>query len=418
VEDKPPAAAGGSGPPVSTAGGPPPGAFAPGGTAESPFSDSAEFYPRHENQESQQPKVTENTRPKRANIPISYLHNQSFYTDLNPSSVCFQRQHQGELCPSSHACVNSTYNTTTTATETMGAMGTELTVQRDILSDEIIAVFEDATILQEAKLVNEFADLINAYNRDHPTQGFQYSIFYPVAAGDSHLSAVIPDQNRELALKIPTISRQLRALLRLGDPNPGLAHLANHTCCPAHRNAELQILPVWQGDREGKSTGGAEKESTTAQGLGTSTRSLVATLRATKPILKGMPILTCYRNTSSGGTTSQLTREQETLDRVFSCGCCLCKGPCGKLGRESILTAPPLPPASMARGSQGTASGRQVARSTAGATTYQENRPSTDPNMTGQIPLTGSDQGRPTLLTPLPSQMQLKWNSAAEKCKS
>jgi len=135
----------------------------------------------------------------------------------------------------------------------MGAMGTELTVQRDILSDEIIAVFENATILQEAKLVNEFADLINAYNRDHPTQGFQYSIFYPVAAGDSHLSAVIPDQNRELALKIPTISRQLRALLRLGDPNPGLAHLANHTCCPAHRNAELQILPVWQGDREGKS---------------------------------------------------------------------------------------------------------------------------------------------------------------------
>jgi len=61
-----------------------------------------------------------------------------------------------------------------------------------------------------------FADLINAYNLDHPTQGFQYSIFYPVS-GDSYPSVVIPDQDRELALRITTISKRLRSHLRQGD---------------------------------------------------------------------------------------------------------------------------------------------------------------------------------------------------------
>jgi len=122
----------------------------------------------------------------------------------------------------------------------MGETGKGLVAQRDISPDEIIAVFGNAIILQEAKMFNEFADLINVYNRDHPTQGFQYSILYPVA-GNSHPSAVIPNQDRELALTT-TISRQLRSVLVREKPKEALAHLANHTCCPAHRNAELQIL--------------------------------------------------------------------------------------------------------------------------------------------------------------------------------
>jgi len=56
------------------------------------------------------------------------------------------------------------------------------------------------------KLVQEFTNLINIYNLDHPNRGFQYSIFYLVA-GDSYPSVVIPDHDRELALGIPNISK-------------------------------------------------------------------------------------------------------------------------------------------------------------------------------------------------------------------
>ena len=63
-------------------------------------------------------------------------------------------------------------------------------------------------------------------------------------AGDSYPSVVIPDLDRKLAHGLPNLSKQLRARLRNGSSMAGLAHLANHTCCPHHRNSELQILSV------------------------------------------------------------------------------------------------------------------------------------------------------------------------------
>jgi len=80
------------------------------------------------------------------------------------------------------------------------------------------------------------------------TLGFQYSIFYPVA-GDSYPSVVIPDLERKLAHGLPNLSKQLGSRLRNGSSTAGLAHLANHTCCPHHRNSVLQILSIWQEDR-------------------------------------------------------------------------------------------------------------------------------------------------------------------------
>jgi len=96
--------------------------------------------------------------------------------------------------------------------ETEGTTGTGLIAGRDILPNEISAVFGNAIILQERTLVQEFTNLINACNMDHPTRGFQYSIFYPVA-GDSYPSVVIPDLDRELAHGLPHLSKQLRSHL-------------------------------------------------------------------------------------------------------------------------------------------------------------------------------------------------------------
>jgi len=141
------------------------------------------------------------------------------------------------------------------------------------------SVTSNAIILKDRGLVQEFTKLINTYNMDHPTREFQYSILYPVA-GDSYPSVVIPDLSRKLAHGIPNLSKQLHSRLLNGSSTAGLAHLANHTCCPHHRNSELQILSVWQEDQtsailQGPAGDGPGARNSTAPG-----RTLVASLRA------------------------------------------------------------------------------------------------------------------------------------------
>jgi len=163
--------------------------------------------------------------------------------------------------------------------ETEGTTGTGLLARRNILPNEIIAVFGNAIILQDRGLVQEFTKLINTSNMDHPTRGFQYSIFYPVA-GDSYPSVVILDLDRKLAHGLPNLSKQLRSRLRNGSSTAGLAYLVNHTCCPHHRNFELQILSVWQEDRTSailQGPGGDRPGARKSTALG---RTLVASLRA------------------------------------------------------------------------------------------------------------------------------------------
>ena len=188
------------------------------------------------------------------------------------------------MCPSSHACSNSTYNTNNIVLETEGTTGTGLLAGRDILPNEIIAVFGNAIILQDRALVQEFTKLINTYN--HPTRGFQYSIFYLVA-GDSYPSVVIPDLDRKLAHGLPNLSKQLRSRLRNGSSMAGLAHLANHTCCPHHRNSELQILSVWQEDRTSATLQGPAGEGSGARNSTALGRTLVASLRGTDMTIPG-----------------------------------------------------------------------------------------------------------------------------------
>ena len=234
------------GPPANVAGGPPPSGEALGGAEEAPLASAGGFRPsaqagghppsanalgglgevspryqgvdgsgvsnlrKRAREESGVMRSAAGVsagsepRPVRRKQPIAYLHESAYYADPSPSSHCYQRQHQGELCPDSHGCSNSIHNIHTTSREASGEMGMGLVAQRDILTDEVIAVFGDAAILQEQGLTMEFADLINTYNSKHPTRGFQYSIFKNVA-GDTHQSVVIPDHDRVLALEVGNI---------------------------------------------------------------------------------------------------------------------------------------------------------------------------------------------------------------------
>jgi len=142
---------------------PPPGV--PGGMEEPSSVTYVELHPLRwngESREGKQHQATGKSKPQQSTIPIAYLHNQSYYIDPNLSSVGFQRQHQGELCTSSHACSNSTYNTNNVVLETEGTIGTGLLAGRDILPNEIIAVFSNAIILQDRGLVQEFTNCTSA----------------------------------------------------------------------------------------------------------------------------------------------------------------------------------------------------------------------------------------------------------------
>jgi len=99
--------------------------------------------------------------------------------------------------------------------ETEGTTGTGLIAGRDIPSNEIIAVFGNVIILQERGLVQEIANLINAYNMDHPSRRFQYSIFYLVA-GDSyvHAEVLVDPEAGELLYVTSTYTGQPTAQIR------------------------------------------------------------------------------------------------------------------------------------------------------------------------------------------------------------
>jgi len=401
VEETPPAIAGGSRPPAQ-AGGHPPNANALGGLCEVPpryqgaGSSRASKLRKVAREESGVTgsvigtSASSEPRPVRSKQPIAYLHESAYYVDPSPSSHCYQRQHQGELCPDSHGCSNSIQNIHTTSREAPGETGMVLVAQRDILTDEVIAVFGDAAILQEQGLTTEFADLINTYNSKHPTRGFQYSIFKNVA-GDTHQSVVIPDHDRVLALEVGNISSALRiSLQERSYSRTGTAHLANHTCCSRHRNARLEVVSVVEGEDAVL----PQALSSLGKGAGPSgrrdgrTRTLAAILRAEKPIAKGATILTCYRNVSTGGTSSQLAKERDTLKKMFSCRCCQCAGPC-----SVMLPASGPPP-----GEDGVVPDAKGTPAAAGQAVHN-----TTPSLALEIKVALQTDG------PLPTPVCLKW---------
>jgi len=231
---------------------------------------------------------------------------------------------------------------------------------------------------------------------------------------------VIHDLDRKLAHGLPNLSKQLRSRLRNGSSTAGLAHLANHTCCPHHRNSELQILSVWQEDRtsailQGPTGDGPGASNSTAPG-----RTLMASLRATKLIRKGTSVITCYRNTSAG-TPAQLMKDRETLSRMFQCSCCLYGGSCGVSSSEvglgnaapSFLLDPEVP----ASGGSNTES-KPVGKVEIAQQLYQDCHQ--DP-LTGGLEIPTCARPKEAISVPtagLPTPMQLKWCSSADKRKT
>ena len=142
----------------------------------------------------------------------------------------------------------------------------------------------------------------------------------------------------------------------------------------------------------------------------------MATLRATKSIPNGKSVLTCYRNTSSGGTSIQLEKEKETLNRMFICECCLCTGQCRDAEPLEVSDNSHLGSASMDRAS--------------GSVDGGPDTPIVSKRNPKQCGLTPEEQGTlkagetvgptgsiPSTTTRLPTPMQLVWTSAADKRK-
>ena len=151
-------------------------------------------------------------------------------------------------------------------------------------------------------------------------------------------------------------------------------------------------------------------------------RTFFTSLRATKLIRKGTPVLTCYRNTSSAGTTAQLIKEHETLSRMFKCSCCLCGGLCG--ASNSVVDLGPATPSSfldpevpVLRGSNTDLKPEEEAE-IAKQPFHQDWHQ--DPNTGGPkiAACARPKEGIPATTAGLPTPMQLKWSSSADKRKT
>jgi len=141
-----------------------------------------------------------------------------------------------------------------------------------------------------------------------------------------------------------------------------------------------------------------------------------------KPIRKGTPVFTCYRNTSSVGTASQLIREREMLRRMFICSCCLCMGACGVSGPierlgpavpSSLLDPEVLVPV-------GSDTDLKPAAETAKQLFHQECHQDSNtggPKISACVWPNAPDEDMPPPTAILPTPRQLKWNLSANKRK-
>jgi len=134
-----------------------------------------------------------------------------------------------------------------------GSEGLGLTAKKDLRKGEIIAVFGESVVLRGSIAAEAHKLITNTNTGGTPGTGFQYSIRRKLA-GDTDYTIIMPEADIKLARSLPGISPALKKALSQKVGARGWAHLANHTCCHFHRNANLKILSVagQQGPEQGE----------------------------------------------------------------------------------------------------------------------------------------------------------------------
>jgi len=189
------------------------------------------------------------------------------------------------ICPITCGCHNSLLG----IGEKTQIVSQILRSTRKIWEDELIAIFCLTAAVTNQKEILELKHAQEERNSDLYRTSIQYTVLGNIHGKEVYL---VPPQDAALLLQ-DRISPGLRRQLKQHNAIEGVGQFANHTCCDAHWNANLEVAAV------------DHHEETTSEPMGI--------LRARNDIEPGTEILTRYWHT-----------KKDAWHNIFVCQCCVC----------------------------------------------------------------------------------------------
>jgi hypothetical protein len=249
---------------------------------------------REENRESQHLRPEKSTRrthtsrelrmldpsdkppPKRARRPTR---------GMTTDNLCEVTRESNMICPITCGCHNSLLD----IGEKTRIVSQILRSSRKICKNELIAIFGLTAAITNKNEILELRHAQEERNSDLYRTSIQYTVLGNIHGKEVYL---VPPQDAALLLQ-DRISPRLRKQLKRHNATEGVGQFANHTCCDAHWNANLEVAAV------------DHHEETATEPMGI--------LRARKDIEPDTEILTRYWHT-----------KKDAWHNIFVCQCCAC----------------------------------------------------------------------------------------------
>ena len=187
------------------------------------------------------------------------------------------------ICPITCGCHNSLLD----IREKSRIVSQILRSTRKIRKNELIAIFGLTAAITNKNEILELRHAQEERNSDLYRTNIQYTVLGNIHGKEVYL---VPPQDAALLLQ-DRISPRLRKQLKRHNATEGVGQFANHTCCDAHWNANLEVAAV------------DHHEETATEPMGI--------LRARQDIEIGTEILTRYWHT-----------KKDAWHNIFECQCC------------------------------------------------------------------------------------------------
>jgi len=158
-----------------------------------------------------------------------------------------------------------------------------------IWKNELIAIFGLTSAITKTDEIKEHKQAQGKRNSDLYSTGMQYTVLGKIHGKEVYL---VHPQVAALLLG-DRISPKLRKSVRQYNAVEGVGHLANHTCCDIHWNANLEVASI------------EHFEVTDIEPMGI--------LRARRDIEQDTEILTRYWH-----------KKKDAWQNIFKCECCAC----------------------------------------------------------------------------------------------
>jgi len=205
---------------------------------------------------------------------------------------CEVTRERNMICPITCGCHNSLVD----ISEKTRVVSQILRSTRKIWKNELIAIFGLTAAITNKNEISELRQAQEERSSDLYRTSIQYTDLGNIHGKEVYL---VPPEDAALLLK-DRISPTLRKQLKRHNAIEGVGQLANHTCCDAHWNANLEVAAI------------DHHEETATEPMGI--------LRARQDIEKDTEILTRYWHTKKGA-----------WHNIFECQCCACTNHIGNM---------------------------------------------------------------------------------------